>query len=364
MTLLDTLTAPEAPRAPISIAIGPWNVGPVQEVGAFSSGQLQLTLDQGHQLTFNMPGRSPAARLSDGLTTDVWLSIDEGLAGRFRMLPLTQTWGPNGEDDVSVQAVSYKRLLAWRFLHAALSYTQIDQGDIIWNLIAHAQAQTGGSLGITKGSAATGVLRDRLYAIGDNVLDLGTNMSGVENGCWWDIDEANVYTAHQYSTFPLNPTPLVLGANALSLVRTPSTAFANAVMASGDQAATTPVWVQATTVGTDPRGRWEAVFSSPSTIVQATLTEQAKGHLNRTGKPAATWTADIEPHRWRADSHYEPGDRITVIIPPDTADVIGPPQGSVQCQLTEVAASFDNHGALAITITATEGLAAVPSEVT
>ena len=363
MSLAVSPIAPMAavPRAPLSIAVGPWRTGPVQEVGEFDQGSISLTLNDGHQLTFNMPGRSPAARLSDGLTTDVWLYVDDQLAGRFRMLPLAQTWGPAGEDFVAVTAVSYKRLLAWRYLHAPPpTFTQIEQGDIVWALIAHAQAQAGGSLGLTKGATATGVKRDRTdYKVGDNVLDLGLNISAVENGCWWDVDEDGLFTAQLFGAFRIHPTPLVLGANALSLARVPTPSFANATMASGSDEQTVPVWVQSSTVATDPRGRWEVVTSSPETIVQATLTEQARGLLNRSLRPPSVWTADIEPYRWRTDSPYRPGDQVQVIIPPDTADVIGAPAGSVTAQVTEVAASFDGHGALAISVTATEGIAAV-----
>jgi hypothetical protein len=365
MSLAVSPIAPIAavPRAPLSIAIGPWRTGPVQEVGEFDQGSLSLTLNDGHQCTFSMPGRSPAARLSDGLTTDVWLYVDDRLAGRLRMLPLSQSWGPSGEDFVAVTAVSYKRLLAWRYLHApAPAFTQVEQGDIVWALINHAQQQSGGSLGLTKGTTATGVKRDRTdYKVGDNVLDLGLNMSGVENGCWWDVDQDGLFTAKLYSAFPIHPTPLVLGSNALTLARVPTPTFANAAMASGSDEQTVPVWAQSAGVAADPRGRWEATTSSPETIVQATLTEHARGLLDRSMRPPSVWTADIEPYRWRTDSAYRPGDRVTVIVPADTADVIGPPAGQVVAQVTEVAASFDGHGVLTISVTATEGLAAVPT---
>ena len=365
MSLAVSPDAPRAavPRAPVSIAVGPWRTGPVQEVGEFAQAALSVTLNDGHQLSFTMPGRSPAARLSDGLVTDVWLYLDDQLYGRFRMLPLSQSWGASGEDDVAVTAVSYKRLLAWRYLHApAPTFTQIDQGDIVWGLVAHAQAQAGGSLGLTKGVTVTGVKRDRTdYKVGDNVLDLAMNLSGVEGGCWWDVDQAGVLTARMYSAFPAHATPLVLGANALTLDRVPSPTFANGAMASGSDEQTVPVWVQASGVGTDPRGRWEVTTSSPETIVQATLTEQARGLLDRSVRPPSVWTAGVEPYRWRTDSAYRPGDQVRVIIPPDTADVIGPPAGSITAQVTEVAASFDYHGGLVVTVTATEGLAAVPT---
>lgn len=358
MTILEPRTIDQVRRSPISIAIGPWNTGPAQEVTEFTGGQMTFTLNDGHQLAFSMPGRSEAAVLSSGLATDVWLTVDTALTGRFRMLPLVQQWGSDGQDDIAVTAVSYKRLLAWRYLHTALTYEQVDQGTIVWALIAHTQGLPGGDLGITKGASVTGKPRDRTYFVGDNVGELGNNMSNVENGCWWDIDAAGVFTAHQYGAFPTQPTPLALGSNALTLTRTPSTAFANGVMASGSQEQTTPHWEDATNIATDPRGRWEVVTSSPDTIVQNTLVEQAKGLLNRSSRPPAVWTADIAPRRWRGDSAYHPGDFITVVIPPDTRDPLGTPSGVVTAQVTEVSASFDGDGALAIAISAIEGSAA------
>ena len=367
MSLLDLFTTPPPvqPIEPLSLSIGPWNQGPAQEVSEFTGGNLQLTLDAGHQLSFTMPGRSPAARLSDGLTTDCWLYFGEVLLGRFRMLPLSQSWGDSGEDDVTVNAVSYKRLLAWRYLHSALEFLSHEQGNIVWKLIEHTQAQPGGNLGITKGVDTTGVLRDRQYAIGDNVLDLGINLSGVENGCWWDIDANRVYTAKMYPDFPLHPTPWELGGNILTLALTPPSGFANAVMASGDQEATVPVWVATTGVSADPRGRWEAVTASPSTIQQNTLTQHARGYLSRATRPPAVWLAEIEPHRWRTDSRYQPGDRIVVVIPPTTVDPLNTVEfDTVKAQVTEVSTTFDQHGFLGVGVTAVEGTAAVPIEET
>src|SRR6185436_14901083 len=132
---------------------------------------------------------------------------------RLRVVNVDQAWDADGADIIAVTAVSYKRLLNARHAVDALEFTNVDQGDIVWGLIAHTQGQPGGDWGVTKGASATGVLRDRTYVAGENLGDLAQKLTEVIDGLWWNIDAALIYTAHMPTVFPNALTPVELGVN-------------------------------------------------------------------------------------------------------------------------------------------------------
>lgn len=336
---------------------------PTQVVTSFSNGQLKASLARGPELTFTMPGRSPAALASDGLATDVWVFVRGVLAHRCRMLPLKQGWTADGDDVVSVTAVGYRRLVEGRhIISGPPTFSATDQGSILWQLVQHTQAQTGGDLGITAGTYTTGVLRDRNeYKVGDNLGTLMTNMSNVLDGCWWGVDADLVFTARLWTDFPVRSERIVRGGNARTLDRDPGTMFANVAGAVGSTEQTVPAWAVAPTVVTDPRGRWEVFDSSHGSVTdQGTVQDYADGLLFTRSYPPALWTVELEPAAYfDGDAGYVEGDLVTIVVPRSAVNEVGIPPVHVTAQVTEVSIAFDEHGATSVRLAAAEqGVAA------
>lgn len=342
----------------VELSIGPASgAAPTQKVTEFSGGTLKLGLT-GPEVSFTMPGQSPAALLTDGLVTDVWVYRRGVLWQRLRVLPVDQSWTEDGGTDATVTAVGYRRLVEARnIISAPPTFTAVDQGTIVWNLIQHTQAQTGGDLGITSGTVVTGVPRDRTeYLIGDNLGKLLTDLSNVETGLWWGIDSAKVLTALLWSAFPTALAPLVRGVNARTLRRSRGSGFANVAGSVGSKEQTVVAWATDAGVGTDPRGRWEAFDSSHSSAtLQATVQDYADGLLAERLHPPSVWTAALDPASYfEGDSGYNEGEFVTIVVPSSAVDEIGVPPVNVNAQITELSIAFDDSGSTSVGLTAVE----------
>lgn len=343
----------------IALAVGAWTGDdPTQPVAEFTGGRLVFSLAKGPSCAFTMPGRSAAALVSSGLATDVWAHKLGALVFRGRMLPLAQHWGPEADTDVAVMAVGYKRLVEARHIVSGPpTFSADDQGDILWALVQHTQAQTGGDLGITEGSHTTGIVRDRNeYKVGDNLGKLMGDMGSVIDGAWWGVDAALEFSAALWDDFPTRTDPIVLGQNARSMDRTRSTLFANAVGAIGSTQHTTATWVATGTVGTDLRGRWEAFDASHSSVTeQATVDDYADGLLAERQLQPSVWKIELDP-AWYFEkgSDYAEGEYVNIVVPTSAVDELGPPPVDVLAQVTEVSISFDEHGATSVVLACEE----------
>lgn len=347
-----------APR--MKMSVGPSSSSaPVQEVTAFTNATLTLSLYAGPVLSFGAPGLSPAALLLSGLASDVWVYKNGAAWQRVRVMPIGQTWGPSGEDDVTVNAVGYRQVVEARhIISSPPTFTGIDQGTIVWNLIQHTQAQTAGDLGITAGTILTGVTRDRTeYKIGDNLGTILGALTKVQAGVWYDIDAAKVLTCKLFSAFTTRTDPIVLGANARSAIRNPSTvAFANVGGAIGSAVATVPAWSSAPTLATDPRGRWETFDSTHSSvIVQAQVAEYAQGLVTDRALPPYAWTFDIDPAAFfEGSSNYDVGEFVPVVVPRSAVDEIATPPITVTVQVTSVVVAWDDANKVTVTVSGVE----------
>lgn len=319
---------------------------------------MKLTLHDGPELSFGMPGRSVAAMNTSGLATDVWLYKLGVPWQRFRVLPVVQSWNVDGDDTIRLSCVGYKRVVLGRhIITGPPTFTGVDQGLIIWSLVQHTQGQPGGDLGITAGSILNGQLRDRTeYKIGDNFGKIIGDLERVINGPWWDINVDLVLTSALASAFPVLTRPIVLGDNARSLTRNPGRGFANVSGSVGSPLQTTVEWAEDPSVLTDPRGRWETFDGSHGSVTdQATVVEYAEGNLADALNPPATWTAELEPARYfGGDSQYEPGHFVRMVVPASTVDPEGQTPPNVLVQLTEVAVTADEDGAVTVTATGVE----------
>lgn len=348
--------------APYQLAIGsPTAVNPSQVVTIFSSWTLDKNFDDGTSLSFQCPGNSIAGAQIAELSTDVWLYQNGVLIERLRVVEVNHVWTAEGYYELAVSCVDYRRLLKSRHLNTALSFTNVNQGQIVRDVIAHTQAQTNGSLGITYGAISTTVTRSRDYAAGTNILDLIIDLARAENGVAWSISPTKVLTITEAAFFPSNTQPVVLGMNALSL-RKPSGAsqFANVALISGDTQFTT-LQIQASSgLATDTRGRWERFSAFSQISVQANLEEQAIGLLDQTISPSVLYEFSIEPSRYFSDSNYKLGDFVSIVEPttyiPSAANPLVPlstiPGARINTQIVAQSITFSGDGKVTVNFSA------------
>jgi hypothetical protein len=338
-----------------TLAVGPPSSGPVVQVTDFDSWTLDNNLDDGCSLQFTARGNSVAALAIDELATDLWLYRGSTLHQRFRVTNVNQEWGPNGEDNISIGAACYRRLLKSRHVRTALTYTATSQGTIVWNLVQHAQAATGGNLGITLGSAGPVILRDRTYVIGANIFDSIVEMTQIDNGITWNVDPLLQLVVSQPSAYPVIAMPCELGVVALRMAR-PSSAdlFGNAAVVTGDSMSTTPYLPETTGLALDPRGRWERYASLSQVKQQTQLIELGDGLLEESISPVSAWRIEMEPTRYFADAEYVIGDIITVVQPRSTVYPIGVPAPTVQTQVISRNVSQTADGLTTVVLTAVE----------
>jgi hypothetical protein len=337
-----------------TLAIGPTS-GPVQQVTDFDSWQLDNNLDDGCSIQFSLRGNSVAAQLIDELATDVFLYRGSTLYQRFRVVAVSQDWGPDGDDVVAVSAACYRRILKSRHVRSVLSYSATSQGVIVWNLIQHAQAATNGNLGITLGSAGPVVARDREYLPGQNIFDAITEMTQIDNGLTWNIDPSLQLVISQPSLYPVIAMPCELGVVARRMSR-PSSAdkFGNVSIITGDSMTTTPYIAEAPGLALDPRGRWEKFRAISAVKEQSQLVELGDGLLEESISPVSIWRIEMEPSRYFADAEYVLGDIITVVQPRSTVYPVGSPAPTFQAQVISRNVSEDADGQTRVIITAVE----------
>lgn len=302
---------------PFTLGIGPASGSrPIQTIIDYDSWKLDNNLDDGCSVSFSARGRSLAASFISELDTDCFVYRAGNLVQRFRIISVQQTWLESGEDQISVSAVCYRRLLKARHVLSPLSFVNVPQGQIVWQLIQHTQGQPNGDLGITAGSLESTVLRSREYEVGQNIFDAISDLTKVDGGIAWDIDENRVLQVRFQSQYPLFATPIELGTTARSLSR-PSSAdqFGNVSIVTGNVEATDPVVLDTVTLTGDIRGRWERYVSAGSEAEQAALIERALGALQQSLSPVAVWNIDMNTERYFQDIELEIGNFASLVQP-------------------------------------------------
>ena len=93
-------------------------------------------------------------------------------------------------DALTVNGEGYLARLRRRNVMADLIYDEINQQQIMWNLIAHTQAQTGGDRAITQGAhAGSSITRNRDYCAldHDEILSSIDELAQLDVGCDYEI---------------------------------------------------------------------------------------------------------------------------------------------------------------------------------
>jgi hypothetical protein len=334
--------------SPFTLAIGPATSSrPIQEINDYLVWRLDNNLDDGCSIAFRARGDSLAANLITELETDVFVYRLGLPVQRFRISSVEQTWTDSGDTNIAVTGVCYRRILRSRFVRTSLSFTAETQGQIVADLIAHAQAADGGNLGITYGALESTIVRDREYKIGANIWDAITELTRVEDGIAWDIDEDLELSVRLQTDFSTVSTPIALGTTAQRMSRPSSVdQFANATIVTGNTEATSPVIAQSATIATDPRGRWEKFVSVSGEADGTALQERADGVLNESISPVSVWQVDMIPSRYFGDIELNIGEFCSVVRP-NTTQVI-------PVQVISRSISQTSDGDLLVTVSAIE----------
>ena len=165
----------------------------------------QLNLPSGFSLWYDLYGENYASAIVDASPRlKVWRpSTDAELAGDpttvrqlvfYGVLPSDATAEDADYGFIDLQFQEPTCVFADRNLTANVTYTQIDQGTILWNLIALQNARTNGDTWIKQGNTATGILRDRTYVAGKNLAELVSEMTKVDGGCDVDFVPVDYYS--------------------------------------------------------------------------------------------------------------------------------------------------------------------------
>lgn len=340
---------------PYFVGIGPASqAAPDFQLTIFESWTLNRNLDDGCSFSFVSPGDTLEGQSISELDTDVWLYRNGLLEQRFRILEVEQRWDADGRDDIAVTAVCYRRLMASRHVVSALSYSSTSQGTIVWNLVSHTQAQTNGSLGLTLGSSGPALLRDRAYDVGQNILEAITDLSKIENGIVWDVNENLDVIVTTADAFPIRSQPVVLGVNVDGMTRPSGAAlFGNVALVSGDAVSTSIQITAAPTLGTDPRGRWERYVGIPSEKDQTALVEAADGLLEESQSPSVVWSLSVIPDRYFSESDFALGDFVT-IVPPISLVAPLTPSTPVEAQIVTQEITVSPDGEVQVVMSAIE----------
>ena len=295
-----------------ALAAGSWRSTAAHALTTATGRKLTFRLDAPCQLTFDLDGRGVDAAAIDVLETDVWVYLDGALLYRGRVVAAPDNL--NGtEHSRSVTVTDYRGLLSRRYAMTALTYTNMRQSAIAAALIGHTQAQPGGNLGITSPNMPLDTLRDRTYAVGDNIGDRLAELGRVEGGFDWWIDANRRFRMGEPRGLA---TSVVLdyGSTVTAVSREPDVGgFANTVLVTGAQDLVPAVRV-GSGVMADVRGRWEDTFSFPSVTEQATVNAKANRLLAEGSKPPVTYTLTLAPGAWPVAVNAGVGDSAIVNV--------------------------------------------------
>lgn len=299
------------------------------ELTAARDRRLTVRLADAHDASLTVSGRHEQSRhVGPGLTRDLIVYRDAVKLARLRILRPHDT-GDSAAHTVQVSARSYRDLLIRRTVQTALSYAATEQEAIGWNLVAHTQAQTGGDLGVTRGTGqTTGITRDRDYPPGADIRRALDDLAMADDGFDWDIDPDLIWTVWhpergEARDFTLH-YDLEAGGNCTGFDRQPDpTSFGNVVIAT-HPGALAPEIREAADLATAPEGRWEITQAFGDSADSTELGEQADGLLTAVKRVRHTTTMTLAPGAWSGPGDLWLGDtcKCVIVSPPryDPAD--------------------------------------------
>lgn len=120
---------------------------------------------------------------------------DSGGTPRFQgWLDALQRFGPPGAPEYLASSRTLAAALDEAVVHGDFSKTVVADSTIAWDLIAHAQAQTGNIWNFTQGTpSGSAVNRSRYFCDGDNIGEQIRELAEMSDGFDWEVDAAGVF---------------------------------------------------------------------------------------------------------------------------------------------------------------------------
>lgn len=354
---------------PPPVVAGPWRVlyGPPQPAGGISgiiaqaqSRVVTLRTEPGQQdqVDIDIDGRSAAALGITELLTDVVVLFGDKPVFCGRVGP-GQDDLDAGQHRLTLTAMDYRSVLTRRKLIASdtLSYTNVEQALIAWQLLQATQNRPGGQLGITRGvGQSTGVTRTYTATAGDMVGDDIDALAQLNGGFEWGINSRNAQFTDLrldiFSPFQGSDNGVVLQygdgrVSTISRVVDPS-AYANSVMVTGNSTKTlTTQNLDAADIATNIAGRWDTVIGTQDNT-QSTLNDDAVAQLAQVQVLIPTYTVQLYPGAWADAGGVDwlwKGDSVTVVIDDGRLQVVD------TLRVVEMAFDIGNDNVETLTLT-------------
>jgi hypothetical protein len=334
----------------------------IAEITDARSRRLEIGWNTPARLTFTVDGRSDSAAYVQELSTDVmaWRTDADGTDHLMFRGVVAQSEDTLTEQTHSVNftAHDYLAVVNRRYLSPAedLTYSQVDQDDIVADLVARAEvmATSDGGVSFDPGSrlplavalvnpdgtaraARSGQLRDRTYTGGSSIGQLITDLAAVIGG--FDVDvysEANGPAGHDwlrvfYAGRGVGRTDLALvyGSTVSALTRSANSAdYANLIRVVGDNGGAEgapqllgEAWnTDANNVGAVPVGLWMATDNASDVKLQATLKQKADGDLAVQGLLVPSYTLTLTPG-WYRPGFPNVGDTVPLVVRSGRLDI-------------------------------------------
>lgn len=315
------------------IGLGPRTGGIVREITETVAPKLTFKLGSNSDTTIEIDGRSEAAKWITELETDLHVQWRPDPATPRRQLYRGRIGKVSDKLDrdthrLTVPSVDYRGLLARRMLFtgSTVTYTNVDQGLIGWNLINGVQNPTGGGggMGITQNPAGvtTGVLKSRTFTLQDEVAAKLQEFAETDNGFEWDILAPDPFNLYYTVFYPRRGADrqviLEYGGNAPEVNRdVDSSGYGNAIRVKGvapeGGSEPPPYEAYAADIATRPEGRWDLVVTTQLTT-GAAINERMAWQLAQAQVIPISYTFKMRPGWWRGPDHVWLGDSVRAIV--------------------------------------------------
>jgi hypothetical protein len=155
------------------------------EVAALD-GQINLRLRERSDVTFRINGEHPTALFISEFDTDILVFRGPEPVFRGTVGAVVDSGDGTGYY-LRVNAADYRSRLDRRVLKAPVTFTGQDDTDIVASLIATAQGEANGDMGITVVPDGSPVARTVTFPAGESVWDAIDLLSSLDGGFDWDV---------------------------------------------------------------------------------------------------------------------------------------------------------------------------------
>jgi hypothetical protein len=310
---------------------------PLGEITNATQRQVSFLLRDACYASWNMDAMDPQAAMITELQNDLLLYRGNKLMFRGRIGSTQDTLGtPNaggggGEPDahtVQFSAIDYRSMLGFRVIQdPGLSYTNVDQGLIAWDIINRSMNLPGGNWGITQGRWVSSVQRTTAQSAGTLVQGVIDDLSNLDQGFEWEIDanlKFNIWPVPTLSLYTSNGRGanngivLTYGDNVMAALRSvDATYYANDIRYAGEGSIVSTTNVVAAGIaanwGVVPQGRWTVEDSNTNITDQPTLNAAALLDLNARSGVNPNYSMTLT-HGWWNPSMLWVGDVVQVVV--------------------------------------------------